>query len=70
VVVCQCHRVSQQAVSQALDAGASKVGHVVRTTKAGTDCGGCLPQLRELCEAFFHNVDRDASTPGMLTSTG
>ena len=70
MVVCQCHRVSERTVSQVLDAGASKIGQVVRSTKAGTDCGGCLPQLRELCEAFFHSVDQDAAAPGMLTSTG
>jgi bacterioferritin-associated ferredoxin len=70
VLVCQCHRVSDRAVEQVLDAGASRIGHVVRSTKAGTDCGGCLPQLRELCESFFRATDRTSSAPGMLTSTG
>ena len=57
--MCQCHRVSDRAVEAVVVAVASKVGHVVRGTKAGTDCGGCLPQLRELCESFFAERDRE-----------
>lgn len=67
MLVCQCHRVSDRAVSQVVAAGASKIGQVVRGTKAGTDCGGCLPQLREVCESFFAARDRDS---GMLGATG
>jgi bacterioferritin-associated ferredoxin len=67
VLVCQCHRVSDKAVSQVVEAGASKVGQVVRGTKAGTDCGGCLPQLRRVCEAFFAARDHGSA---MLSATG
>ena len=67
MLVCQCHRVSDRAVSAVVDAGAAKVGQVVRGTKAGTDCGGCLPALRELCEAYFAGR---AAEGGMLTRTG
>jgi bacterioferritin-associated ferredoxin len=67
MLVCQCHRVSDRHVSALVDAGASKVGQVVRGTKAGTECGGCLPQLREVCESFFAARDRES---GMLSATG
>ena len=50
MLVCQCHRVSDRAVAAVVDAGAAGSGQVVRGTRAGTDCGGCLPALRELCE--------------------
>lgn len=66
MLVCQCHRVSDRAVAEVVDAGAARVGHVVRGTGAGTDCGGCLPALRSLCENYFtkhRNAER-------LTATG
>ena len=49
MLVCHCHRVSDARVGEVLDAGASGVRGVVRATRAGTGCGGCIPLLRELC---------------------
>jgi bacterioferritin-associated ferredoxin len=49
VLVCHCHRVNDARVDQVLTAGADGVRGVVRATRAGTGCGGCLPLLRELC---------------------
>jgi bacterioferritin-associated ferredoxin len=49
MLVCHCHGVNDAAVSQAVSGGAVKVGQVVRTTRAGTGCGGCIPELRRLC---------------------
>ena len=49
MIVCQCHRVSDERVSDVLHAGAAGVRGVVRATRAGTGCGGCIPMLRELC---------------------
>jgi bacterioferritin-associated ferredoxin len=66
VLLCSCHRVSDRDVAQTVASGARRVGHVVRTTRAGTDCAGCLPALRELCESFF--AERDPG--GMLQPTG
>lgn len=67
MLICSCHRVSDAQVAQTVDAGASRVGHVVRRTKAGTDCGGCLPNLRAVCESYFAARDAEA---GMLVATG
>jgi bacterioferritin-associated ferredoxin len=58
VLLCHCHRVSDSAVETLIDAGAEKVGQIVRATRAGTDCGGCIPALREACHAM---VQRRAS---------
>ena len=66
MVVCSCHAVSERRVVEALAAGVVRLGHVVRGTRAGTDCGGCLPRLRELCESYF----AAASTPVMVDATG
>ena len=52
MLLCHCHRVSDRAVASLVDAGAHKVGQIVRATHAGTDCGGCIPALREACKAL------------------
>ncbi len=49
MLICHCHRVSSADVDALLDAGATKVGQVVRATRAGSDCSGCIPLLRERC---------------------
>ena len=50
-MVCHCHRVNDVRIDQVLAAGADGVRGVVRATRAGTGCGGCLPALRQLCAA-------------------
>lgn len=49
MLVCHCHRVNDARIEQMLAAGADGVRGVVRATRAGTGCGGCLPALRDLC---------------------
>lgn len=49
MLVCHCHRVNDTRVDQVLAAGANGLRGVVRATRAGTGCGGCIPMLRELC---------------------
>lgn len=50
MLVCHCHRVNDAHVERVLSAGADGVRGVVRATRAGTGCGGCIPLLRELCQ--------------------
>jgi NAD(P)H-nitrite reductase large subunit len=52
MVECQCHRVTTQDALRAAASGCHHVRDVVRATKAGTDCGGCIPQLRALCDEW------------------
>lgn len=61
MLVCHCHRVSDARIDQVLAAaptgsamGAAIMGtagmrRVVRATRAGSACGGCIPMLRRLC---------------------
>lgn len=49
MLVCHCHRINDTGIEGALGAGADGVRGVVRATRAGTACGGCIPLLRELC---------------------
>jgi len=51
VLVCHCHRVNDARIDQVLAAGGDGVRGVVRATRAGSGCGGCIPMLRELCAA-------------------
>lgn len=62
MLLCHCHRISDRTVESLVDAGARKVGQVVRATRAGTDCGGCIPALRQACLA------RMGERTGALTS--
>ena len=67
MLLCHCHRVNDRAVEAVLAAGASKVGHLVRATRAGTDCGSCIPALREACQRLMaerHHGDQCDSQPG------
>lgn len=50
MLVCHCHRVNNARIHEVLAAGAGSVAGVVRATRAGTNCGGCIPTLRELCK--------------------
>jgi nitrite reductase (NADH) large subunit len=49
VLVCHCHRVNDARIDQVLSAGADGLRGVVRATRAGSGCGGCIPMLRDLC---------------------
>lgn len=65
MLVCHCHRVNDARIDQVLAAGADGVRGVVRATRAGSGCGGCIPMLRELCagrvnESSCHVRDDEA----------
>ncbi len=70
MLLCHCHRVNERALEAVLAAGASKVGHLVRATRAGTDCGSCLPALRAACHRLMAEPNECApcsSTAGPTT---
>lgn len=50
MLVCHCKAVSDTQVKTALAAGARTPEDIGRMTGAGTGCGGCIPELRRLCE--------------------
>lgn len=50
MVICQCHRVSANDVERLVRAGARSATQVARATRAGTECGSCLPELQALCQ--------------------
>jgi nitrite reductase (NADH) large subunit len=60
MLVCHCHRITDTRVEGALIAGADGVRGVVRATRAGTGCGGCIPLLRDLCARRAASAECDA----------
>ena len=48
-VVCNCHKISEGAVCEAIAAGADSVAALGEATKAGTGCGSCKGELAQLC---------------------
>jgi|GEM_PF-1703153 len=47
-ILCQCINVKRQAVRSAIMQGADTLETLQKTTRCGTICGGCVPQLRQL----------------------
>ncbi|HEY6259890.1 MAG TPA: nitrate reductase [Xanthobacteraceae bacterium] len=47
-VVCACFGVGLDAVRKAVNSGATSVGDIGRTLRAGTNCGSCLPELKRI----------------------
>ena len=49
-VVCNCNKVTERAVCDAIAAGAESVGALGDTTRAGTGCGSCKGELSQLLQ--------------------
>jgi nitrite reductase (NADH) large subunit len=47
-LICNCHKVCQSAIREAIAAGADSVEAVGVATKAGTGCGSCKSELAQL----------------------
>lgn len=47
-VVCLCCDVTRGRIRQAIRDGARSVDEISQATRAGTACGGCIPELEAL----------------------
>ncbi|HVG50339.1 MAG TPA: molybdopterin dinucleotide binding domain-containing protein [Xanthobacteraceae bacterium] len=47
-LVCACFSIGQETIRQAIHDGASSVGEIAKATKAGSNCGSCLPELKQM----------------------
>lgn len=56
--ICSCHNVTKGDIVQCVHDGHTSVGDVKAVTKAGTGCGGCAGQLKEI-------VDHEMAALGM-----
>ncbi|MBY5164376.1 (2Fe-2S)-binding protein [Salsipaludibacter albus] len=48
MIVCHCHVVSDRDISSAIDDGVQEVCALASVCGAASDCGGCLPTVRQL----------------------
>ena len=48
MIVCICHGVSDRAIDSAIDDGCGSVRQVGSRCRAGTDCGACRMQIKEM----------------------
>jgi bacterioferritin-associated ferredoxin len=55
MLVCHCNAQSERTIRQCIEEGARDLCEVGMKCGAGTDCGGCLPLLRELLEETLQN---------------
>ena len=51
MIVCVCHAVNDRRIREAIERGARSVSDVARQCRAGTDCGACCPNIRDMVEA-------------------
>lgn len=50
-LICTCNNVTRGQLATAVQAGAHELAALCSTTKAGTGCGGCKPQVKEILAA-------------------
>jgi bacterioferritin-associated ferredoxin len=50
MIVCICHGISDRAIRKAVKDGADNVAKVRACTRAGSDCGQCACEIRELID--------------------
>lgn len=49
-LVCTCHQVREAVIVSAIQSGAASAEDIGRCTRAGTQCGSCVPELRRLLQ--------------------
>ncbi len=61
-LVCSCHQVTRGAICHAISsAGMITVAQIKECTRAGTGCGGCLPELAQLVQQELARLGKAAA---------
>ena len=47
-LICSCFKVSEQSITDAIEAGASSAEELGQQLQCGTNCGSCIPELNNL----------------------
>lgn len=66
MLVCSCENVTAGEILDAVDAGCSSVAELKSCTRAGTGCGGCLPDVERLLKVGL--ADRGEQVSATLCS--
>jgi bacterioferritin-associated ferredoxin len=48
MIACLCRGLSEAAVQNVIESGASSLRQIAEACGAGTDCGACCPMVQEL----------------------
>ena len=48
MIVCVCKAVSDRKILQEIDNGATTMADIKKHCTAATDCGSCVPQIRQM----------------------
>ena len=76
MIVCLCHPTSDRDVNAIIDDGARTVEEIGRRCGAGTGCGACVGELRDMlqakgagsCPRDQQGLQPDLISPDLLTS--
>ena len=60
-IVCVCHQVGRKRIEAAIAAGANSADAIGTGTRAGTNCGSCVPELRRLIGSCRPALPADAA---------
>lgn len=55
-LICACHGVRASTIEDAIAGGCDGVGAIGAATKAGTNCGSCMPELRAMLAALLREA--------------
>ena len=58
-LICSCEAVTKGAICDVVKSGCEDIGALKACTKAGTNCGGCVPLVRDLMEATFKSMGKE-----------
>ena len=50
MIVCICHGVSDRDLKDLIASGATSLREIGQSCRAGTDCGACLREIRQLAQ--------------------
>ncbi len=54
--ICKCNNVSKGMIVEAIRGGAHDMGELKSCTSAGSGCGGCVPQVKDILNAEMKNL--------------
>ncbi|MDP1757773.1 MAG: (2Fe-2S)-binding protein [Pseudohongiella sp.] len=60
--MCTCHQVRQAVIQKAISSGCCSVEAIGQCTRAGTQCGSCVPELRKLIQNVEHSIGQKTET--------
>lgn len=69
MVICLCKGVSDRKIRSLVRDGATTLKEVMQSCQAGSDCGSCVCQLKQIIEATRHADDTSELEAGSKKTT-